>query len=200
MLLSKLRPTVGKFLTEPIVRLLAKTGISPNVLTISGFALSLAVAWLIATGHLVAGGFLLLFSAWFDLLDGALARLAGTETPFGALLDSALDRLSEGVILAGLAIYFLHNGTTLEMVLVLAALVGSMMVSYVRTRAEVIGLKGEFGLMARPERVVVLAHGLIISYFSGIVLPLAIWILAVGTNLTAIIRLWEGWKQLQKNN
>ena len=199
MLLSKLRPTMSKFITKPIAQLIAKTGISPNILTISGFMLSLVVAWLIATGHLVAGGFLLLFSAWFDLLDGELARLAGKETSFGALLDSVLDRLSEGAILAGLAIYFLHYGTTLEMVLVLAALVGSMMVSYVRARAEEIGLKGEFGLMARPERVVVLAHGLIISYFSGIVLLLAIWILAVGTNLTAIIRLWESWKQLQKS-
>ncbi|MCL0041221.1 CDP-alcohol phosphatidyltransferase family protein [Dehalococcoidia bacterium] len=194
-MISKLHPAFGRFLSEPIVRLISRTGISPNALTITGFLLNAIVAGMLACGHLFLGGFLVLFSGWFDMLDGALARISGKSTSFGTLLDSTVDRLSEAVLLLGLLIFYLAQGATLEILLVYFTIVGSIMVSYVRARAEGLGMRLEVGLFARPERVVLLALGLILSRISPAALPAVLWILAVGTILTVLHRLIFAWRQ-----
>ena len=194
-MINRLRPSLGRLLTEPVVRLIAKAGLSPNTLTVIGFLLNAVTAWVLAMGNLFPGGFLVLFSGWFDMLDGALAELIGKPTRFGALLDSTIDRFSEAVLFLGLLIFYLGQNATLEIVLIYVAIVGSLMVSYVRARAESLGLESEVGLFARPERVILLALGLLLSRLSPVALVVVLWILAVGTNLTALWRLLYGWHQ-----
>lgn len=196
-MISKLRPTFGRFLSDPVARCLARAGISPNALTITGFLLNALVAGVLAGGHLFLGGFLVLFAGWFDMLDGALARISGKSTRFGTLLDSTVDRFSEAVLFFGLLIFYLAQGTTLEILLIYSAIVGSIMVSYVRARAEGLGLRSEVGLFARPERVILLALGLLLSRVSPVVLLVVLWILAVGTMLTVLHRLIHAWRQMK---
>jgi CDP-diacylglycerol--glycerol-3-phosphate 3-phosphatidyltransferase len=124
-------------IAEPVARLVAKTGVHPNAVTLFGFILNVGAAWVLATGHFLIGGFLVLFAGVFDLLDGALARVTGKGTIFGALLDSTMDRYSEAVLLFGLLIYFARrNDTTEEVLLIFAAMAGSVLISYIRARAE----------------------------------------------------------------
>ncbi len=192
---AKIRHVLAGWLTEWIVRFLVKTKISPNTLTLIGLALNIAVAWVLAKGYFLAGGLLSLFSGWFDLLDGALARSSKRTTRFGALLDSTLDRFSEAVLFLGLLIFYSGQNKPLEVLLIYATIVGSIMVSYVRARAEGLGLKSEVGIFTRSERVILLALGLILAQFWPKSLQAVLWILAVGTNLTALQRLLHGWKQ-----
>jgi CDP-diacylglycerol--glycerol-3-phosphate 3-phosphatidyltransferase len=191
--LANVRRILALYLTAPIVRPIAKIGISPNTLTILGFLLSIAVAYLVARGMLLGGGLLLLFSGWFDLLDGALARLTGRVTRFGALLDSSLDRFSEAIVLCGLL--FFYHGSFQESVLIFATLIGSVMVSYIRARAEGLGLECKVGLFTRPERLILVALGLILGWFFSEALVIILWVLAVGTNLTALERLFYLWRK-----
>jgi CDP-diacylglycerol--glycerol-3-phosphate 3-phosphatidyltransferase len=196
--LAKIRRSLARYLTEPVVRLIAKTKLSPNALTTIGFLLSLVIAWVLGTGHLFLGGFLVLFSGWFDLLDGALARATGQVTKFGALFDSAIDRLSEAALLSGLLFFYAAQGSLQESLLIFAVFVGSVMVSYIRARAEGLGLEAHVGLFTRPERLVLLALGLILSPVADLALLIVLWILAVGTNLTAIQRLVYVWQRTRK--
>jgi CDP-diacylglycerol--glycerol-3-phosphate 3-phosphatidyltransferase len=195
--LAKIRRSLAWYFTRPVIRLIAKTKLSPNALTITGFLLSLGIAWVLGTGHLFLGGFLVLFSGWFDLLDGALARATGRTTRFGALFDSVIDRLSEAALLSGLLWFYAAQGSFQESLLVFAVFVGSVMVSYVRARAEGLGLESGVGLFTRPERLILLALGLILSPI-GPALLIVLWILAVGTNLTAIQRLVYVWQKTRK--
>lgn len=188
--LIEIRRTLARYLAEPPARLLAKTGLSPNCFTLLGFALTLGVAAILATGHLFLGGFLVLVAAAFDLLDGAVARACGRTTRFGALLDSVIDRLSEAALFFGLLIHYAQQPSLAEVLLINAALIGSVMISYVRARAEGLGLSCEVGIFTRPERVIVLALGLIVGQAL-----IALWILAVGTNLTALQRIAHVWRQ-----
>ena len=125
-------------LAEPVGRIVGKTGVSPNTLTIFGFCINFGVAWLISQGHFIYGGILILVAGIFDLLDGAVARMMGKVSKFGALLDSTLDRYSEGVVLFGLLWYYASRNIAYktECPLIFATIVGSILVSYVRARAE----------------------------------------------------------------
>ncbi|MCL0103091.1 CDP-alcohol phosphatidyltransferase family protein [Dehalococcoidia bacterium] len=176
---------------------MARTGISPNALTITGFLLNALVAGVLAGGYLFLGGFLVLFAGWFDMLDGALARISGKSTRFGTLLDSTVDRFSEAVVFLGLLVFYLAQGATLEILLIYFTIVGSIMVSYVRARAEGLGLRSEVGLFARPERVILLALGLLPSRISPVALLVVLWILAVGTMITVLHRLIHTWRQMK---
>jgi CDP-diacylglycerol--glycerol-3-phosphate 3-phosphatidyltransferase len=195
--LVKIRRSLAWYFTGPIIRLIAKTKLSPNALTIIGFLLSLVIAWVLGTGHLFLGGFVVLFSGWFDLLDGALARATGRTTRFGAVFDSVIDRLSEAALLSGLLWFYAAQGSFQESLLIFAVFVGSVMVSYVRARAEGLGLESGVGLFTRPERLILLALGLILSPIDPALL-IVLWILAVGTNLTAIQRLVYVWQRTRK--
>jgi len=175
--------------------LLAKTGLSPNVLTVFGLLLALGVAWVLSTGHFFLGGFLVLLLGAFDMLDGAVARASGRSTRFGALLDSTFDRFSEAALFLGLLAYYANQGSHQELVLVGAGLVGSMMTSYVRARAEGLGLTCEVGIFTRPERVIVLAIGLIFNQ-----MLVVLWIIAVLANLVAWQRLFYVWQQIGREH
>jgi len=133
--------------------------ITPNMLTLFGLAITAVGAALVAMGHLLIGGFVLLFAGLFDILDGALARAAGKVYRYGAFLDSTVDRYSEGVVYLGILIYFLDRHDTLDSIILLIALAGSFLVSYVRARAQSLGFTCDVGILARPERVVIIVAG-----------------------------------------
>ena len=184
-------------LAEPVGRVVAKTRVPPNLVTIFGFLINIGVAWMISRGPslFTIAGALIVVAGIFDLLDGAVARGTNRVTKFGALLDSTLDRLSEAALLFGLLVYLLGTGQSpvLGVVLVNAALVGSLLVSYVRARAEGLGLSCQVGLFTRAERVIILALGLI----SGQVI-IALWVLAVLSLLTVAQRLLFIWQQTRR--
>jgi CDP-diacylglycerol---glycerol-3-phosphate 3-phosphatidyltransferase len=172
---------------------LAKLPITPNQITVAGMLVIVAAAALVAGGHLLAGGVVLAFGASFDIFDGALARVTKRSYPYGAFLDSTTDRYAEAAVYIGLAAYYVGQPNPRPAVLgVLLALVGSMSVSYVRARAQSLGFKCDSGLFARPERIVATIVGLV---FGGWVLFLVIWALALLTNLTALQRIVEVWRQ-----
>jgi len=177
-------------LRAPIGRTLGRLGATPNLLTVLGYLLNLPVLWVLAKGQLRLGGVLVALASSFDALDGTLARETGQTTTFGALFDSVMDRFSEATVLLGLMLWYTANGQALQSVLVYVTMVGSLMVSYVRARAEGLGLQCKVGLLTRFERVLVLVLGLL----SGQV-TIALWTMAVLANLTALQRVHEVWKQ-----
>jgi len=194
----EVRETVAYYLTRPAVLLLAKTSITPNTLTWSGFVLSIGVAALIVTEHLFAAGFLLLVAGLFDLLDGALARHTNQATHFGAILDSIVDRLAEAVILLGILVLYAREQSIIGILLVGIALPSSLLVSYIRARAEAAGLKCKVGLFTRGERVIVLALGLLLSQIDY-ALVIALGIIALFSLFTVGQRLLHVWRQTKIN-
>ena len=187
------RKYLAQRITNPLVKILSKSGITPNVLTFVGLALNVAAAYLIAVGYFFFGGVLILVSGLFDLLDGALARFNNQVTQFGAILDSTIDRVSEAVIFCGLLIWYIPKGAALEIVLIIAVLIGSFLVSYIRARAEGLGLECKVGLFTRAERVIVLAAGLLLNQMF-----IALCVLAIFTYITVIQRLVYVKKQTRK--
>ena len=180
--------SVPRRVTDPIVGVLARLGVSPNHLTVLGFLGNVGAAALAARGEFLPAGLVMLVASALDLLDGALARATGRASSFGAVFDATLDRLSEAAVLGGLAFYYAGRGEREEIVLCFAALAGSLLVSYVRAHALARGLELREGLFTRPERVLLLGGGLIISQ-----VRIALWVLAVLANATAIQRLYVAW-------
>ena len=192
--LSRVRSSLAHRFTEPVVRVLARTPLTPNAITWFGFILALGAAALIITGHPFAAGFVVLAGGFFDILDGALARRTGKATTFGAVLDSTLDRLSEAVVLLAILALYAAEQSLAGILLVGAALLGSMLVSYIRARAEAVGLECQVGLFTRTERVVVLTLGLLLSHFAN-ALIIALAIIVVFSFFTAGQRLVYVWQQ-----
>jgi CDP-diacylglycerol--glycerol-3-phosphate 3-phosphatidyltransferase len=196
--LSLVPHKVSTRFTDPIVSPLAAIGVTPNMISVAGFAGNLGAASLAAGGHFRAAGVLMLIFSALDLLDGALARKTGTVTRFGAVFDSVLDRLSEAAVLAGLLYHYAQSsGNTEEIILCYAAMAGSIMVSYTRARAEGMGIELREGLFTRAERVLLLAAALIIGYGS---VRWALWALAVFANLTAIQRVYTVWTKTREES
>jgi len=194
MRISEVRKTVSYYFSEPVVRLLAKTSITPNALTWSGFVVSVGAAVLIGTGHLFAAGFVVLVAGLFDMMDGALARSTNRATRFGAVLDSTLDRVAEAALFIGiLAMYAAEQSVTGVLVTGVAWL-GSLLVSYIRARAEGLGLECQVGIFTRPERVIILVLGLLLSQFDN-ALIIALAIIAVLSLVTAGQRVLYVWQQ-----
>jgi CDP-diacylglycerol--glycerol-3-phosphate 3-phosphatidyltransferase len=175
----------------PMVSALQRLKVTPNQVTIAGTVLNMAAAALVVVDHLVYAGIVFLVAGCFDMLDGALARLAKKVTPFGAFLDSTLDRVSEGVVLAAVAYLLAAQGRSIDAALVVLALLGSILVSYTRARAESLGLECKVGLMSRPERVILVALGLFFN-----VLPYVIYIMLALTAFTVIQRVVHTYRQL----
>ena len=192
--LSEIRKTVAYRFTEPVARLLARTAIPPGAITWLGFLLAVGAAAFIITGHLFAAGWVVLIAGFLDMLDGALARYTDRATRFGAILDSTLDRLSEAVVLLGILVLYTREQLVAQSLLVGVALLGSLLVSYIRARAEAIGLKCQVGLFTRPERVIILALGLLLNQITY-VLVAALAIIAVFSFITAGQRLLYVWQQ-----
>lgn len=189
MAAGRLKSRAREFLS-PVARLVADFGISPTAVTFAGLVLSLAAGWSVATGHFMRAGVLLILAGLCDMIDGASARAGNRATVAGAFLDSTVDRYSEIAVLLGALFHYMARthaapevGTALA---VFAALAGSLMVSYTRARAEAVGQDCQVGLTERPERMVILILG---ALFGPAVFRIAIWVLAVLANLTAIQRI-----------
>src|SRR5258708_3156883 len=175
----------ARHLVMLLVQPLARLGVTPNTLTVIGLLLSILTAVVIAQGFLLVGGLLVLLAGIFDMFDGAMARVRNAATTFGAFFDSTLDRYSESIILLGLLIYAvqhpgLHDSLwpvaheqSWMITFIYIAVVGSLMVSYTKARAEGLGLECKTGLLARPERVIILAIGLLSAT------SICIWALAL---------------------
>ena len=161
--LVEIRKKIAIYLTRPILHLLVKTSVTPNTITWFGFLLSVVAAALIATGSLLVAGILVLVAGLFDLLDGALARRTKQTTNFGAILDSTLDRLAETVILLGVLILYARAQSIVGIMLASIAIPSSLLVSYIKAKAEVLNIECEVGIFTRTERVIVLALGLSLS-------------------------------------
>jgi CDP-diacylglycerol---glycerol-3-phosphate 3-phosphatidyltransferase len=168
-------------------RAFASIGITPNMATIIGLVLNVIVAVILGFGHPIIAGVLLLLASAFDMVDGSIARATNTISKFGGFFDSTIDRYSEIVVYIGLLVWLNSEGANnLGSVLILVACTGALMVSYARARAEALGYKASVGILARPERVILLALCLIIKQ------PMwALWVLAVLTHVTAVWRIWH---------
>jgi CDP-diacylglycerol--glycerol-3-phosphate 3-phosphatidyltransferase len=177
---EQFRSAILRYVEVPGARLFQAIGLTPNVITLLGFGVSVGAAGLVGSGWLLAGGIVFLVGAGLDLFDGALARLTGKASPFGALLDSVFDRLGEASLFVGLAVYGLRAGFSERFLLffvtaLLLALIFSQGVSYLRARGEGLGVFTRDGVMTRPERVVILGAGLIIDSLVGF--PFMVWVL-----------------------
>lgn len=190
---SMVRTAVGRFYEQPIARALIFLRVGPNTVTLFGLALACVTAYLIAIDHLVWGGVMLLVSAGLDSIDGAVARLSGKASAAGALLDSVVDRVSEGVVLFGVLWLAMDRGDDRLVFLTYVAFGASMMVSYVVARAQGLGAPAAVGLMSRPERVLALAAGLLTGY-----LLIGVAFIAAFAPVTALHRLLYGWTTLRK--
>ena len=190
-------------LVEQVMRPLARSGITPNMLTLIGLLLTIFTAGVIAFNHLRIGGVLVLCSGIFDMFDGAMARVSQKSSRFGAFFDSTLDRYAEGILLLGVIIYaqlhlpsqqyIIGSITTQNLVIWLTylAALSSLMISYTRARAEGLGLECKIGLLARPERVIFLAAGLLLGGQPGLLWTMLV--MAVLTTITAIQRIVHIW-------
>ena len=164
--LVQARESAARWFSQPIARVLARTGVTPTALTWLGFFIALGGGVLVALGYPVAAGIVVLVGGTFDMLDGALARLTSRVTKFGAVLDSTLDRLGEVVVLLGVLVAFAQTQSTAGILLTGLALPGSLLVSYLRARAEAISLECKVGVFTRTERVVIISLGLMFSRFN----------------------------------
>jgi CDP-diacylglycerol--glycerol-3-phosphate 3-phosphatidyltransferase len=197
--LTQLLQAYARATARRAAQIFVKTPITPNMLTLFGFVLNVIVAALLVTGHLVAGGVMIIVAGLFDMLDGALAKITNRVSAFGAFLDSVVDRYSEAVILLGLLLFYYLEADAqglMKVVLIYAILFGSMMISYARARAEALNIQNEVGIMARPERILLLAVGLL---FQTVLLLPVLWILAVGTQITALQRIVYVWQVTKRN-
>ena len=179
---EELRGAVLRYVEVPGARALNAIGLTPNVITLIGFSVCVAGAALVALGWPLYGGIVFLLGGILDLFDGALARLTGKASPFGALLDSVFDRLGEAALFVGLGIYYLLSDLMaaqliLSVLAVLLGLVFSQGVSYLRARGEGLGAFTTSGIMTRTERVIILGAGLIAEGLAPV--PIMVWVLWV---------------------
>jgi CDP-diacylglycerol--glycerol-3-phosphate 3-phosphatidyltransferase len=183
-----------KGVLQPIARVLIRLGLTPNAVTLLGLAGNAVAAVFLAQGYMSIGGLIVLLMAPMDALDGTMARLAGKTSKLGAFTDSVTDRWSELFIFMGLLYFYLGQGDRLACLLVFAAAGGSVMVSYTKSRAETLGFECNVGVLTRLERFLVLGPGLVLN------LPwLAVAIIAVLANFTAVQRAWYVWRQAKGN-
>ncbi|MGV3528641.1 MAG: CDP-alcohol phosphatidyltransferase family protein [Flavisolibacter sp.] len=227
VLRNKLQLGIYKVL-DPFVRVLIKIGLTPNIVTFIGFVLNLAVAVVFVMGaektnrgdlsYVGWAGALILFAGLFDMLDGQVARIGKMKSSFGALFDSVLDRYSELFMFLGICYYLISHHYLMSSLFAFIGMIGSMMVSYTRARAEGLGIECKGGLMQRPERIVLLgtsalACGVVAQYIGGdykwyvpgikfhvfetmSIFTIPITLLAILANVTAINRLIEAKKAL----
>ncbi len=190
------RRALSNYVETPVALLMGRVGLTPNLVTIIGLLIAGVAAYLIAVGLWWAGGLVALFAGIFDMFDGALARNTGRASDFGALLDSTIDRVSEAVVLLGVLAFYLASDNDWGAMLVYAALVGSIMVSYMRARSEGLGIECKVGVMQRPERVALTGLGLIVAHWIPVVMLVVLGVIAALTTVTAIHRLVHTWRML----
>ena len=196
--LQNIRRALGRYFTNPIVRLLEKTHVTPNTITCLGLLITIAAAALVALRHPFAAGFVVLFAGLFDMLDGALARRTNRVTRFGGVLDSTLDRASEAAVFIGIAVLYANQQSIWGVAASGVALITSQLVSYIRARTEAININCEVGVFTRPERVIILSIGLLLSRFNNVLL-IALVVIAVLSFVTAVQRLVFVWQKTKSS-
>jgi CDP-diacylglycerol---glycerol-3-phosphate 3-phosphatidyltransferase len=179
---------------------LIESRLTPNAISLTGFVLNMAAAGLIVGRYFVLAGIAFIIGSIMDTLDGRYSRMSGKGTPFGAFLDSTLDRLEEGIVLTAVAAYFASRNDQVAVAAVVIAVLGSLMVSYTRARAEALGVACKVGLATRPVRVVILSIGLVFAKGASIghfeLLAPAVYVLAALTAVTMLQRILYVRKQL----
>ncbi len=174
---------------------LIESRLTPNAISMTGLVLNLAAAVLLLEDLFVVGALAFIIGSIMDTLDGRYSRMSGKGTPFGAFLDSTLDRIEEGVVLAAVCWHFAERGDEAVAAACLLVVLGSLMVSYTRARAEALGVECKVGIATRPVRVVILAAGLLFAdgeLISGFdLLPAAIYGMVVLTFFTVVQRVWH---------
>lgn len=179
-----------KGVIDAIAKLLINLGLKPNSVTLLGLIGNIAGAVLIALGYITIGGIVVLILAPLDAVDGTMARMRGEVTSLGAFIDSVTDRYSELFLLGGLLVYFVQHTNTTGIILVYIAAAASILVSYVKARAEALGYEAKVGLLSRLERYLVLIPCLVFN-----IPMIALWVLAVLGNFTALQRIYYVRKQ-----
>lgn len=177
----------GHIFDRPLRVIARKIPVNPNLITVSGFLFTIYASYLLSF-NLRLGGIMVLVGSAFDVLDGVVARINNKTSEFGAYLDSVLDRYSDASILLGISFYMTGQGKMTEAALCLFVLIGSFLISYSRARAEGLGKKCKYGLMERPERLILISVGAI----AGIIVPV-LWILVVLTHFTVVQRVYSVW-------
>lgn len=181
-------------LLDPLGRALSRAGVSPNAVTIAGTAGVLVGAYVAARGHILWAVVIILVSALTDVMDGSMARARGTASRFGALLDSTMDRVADGAIFAGVA--YLYRDEPATFLAVMICLVAGQVVSYVKARAEGLGMSCDVGLVERAERLIIVGVGALMTGFGlSWGLPAALWVLAAGSIFTVVQRMWHVGRQ-----
>ena len=175
-----------KWVLDPLGGFFNRWGITPNMMTMLGLLGNSVGAYYLARGEMLTGGLLVLLMTPIDALDGTMARLRGESSDFGAFVDSVTDRYSELIIYGGLLYHFLSLGEPLGGLLVFGAASGSVLVSYVKARAEGLGYEAKVGLLTRVERYIVLAPALLFNQ-----LYIGLGIIAIFANITALQRIWH---------
>ncbi len=171
-----------------------RLGITPNLLTLVSFAAVAGVGGVIALGHFRLAGVLLLLTAWFDAVDGTLARMSGRVSPFGAFLDATLDRYAEIFLYLGLLVYYTRYFDTYAIYLIYFTIVGSLLISYTRAKAESVGIPVREGFLTRFERMAILVLGLLFDRTE-----FALWLLAPLTHITAVQRMVVVWMRSRED-
>lgn len=179
---------------EPAISFLARHNVSPNAITTVGTVLTIAAGVVYGTGHIMTAGWLMGLTAFFDVMDGEVARRTGRSTVFGAFYDSTLDRVADGALMAGLTVFYATNSIHHNIYMVVICLVGmiaTFVVSYTRARAESLGIDAKVGVMQRPERIVLLSapQALFGLFWNGWVLIGIILLLTVTACITAVQRI-----------
>jgi CDP-diacylglycerol--glycerol-3-phosphate 3-phosphatidyltransferase len=196
------RATTGAELRENVRERLIESRLTPNTISITGLTLNVAAAVLVTQRLFFLAGVAFIVGSVMDTLDGRYSRMSGKGTLFGAFLDSTLDRIEEGIVLAAIGAYFAARGDELAVAAVVVAVLGSLMVSYTRARAEALGVECKVGLATRPVRVVVLSAGLVFAKGAGLgdfeLLEASIYVLAGLTVFTVAQRIWHVRKALMK--
>jgi CDP-diacylglycerol---glycerol-3-phosphate 3-phosphatidyltransferase len=181
---------------------LIESRLTPNAISMTGFVLNVAAAVLVTQRYFFLAGVVFIIGSVCDVLDGRYSRMSGKGSPFGAFLDSTLDRVEEGIVLAAVAAYFAERGDDLAVAGVVVAVVGSLMVSYTRARAEALGVECKVGLATRPVRVVILSAGLLFAKGASLgdfeLLEPAIYAMAGLTTITVLQRVFHVRSELKR--
>ncbi|MGZ7067211.1 MAG: archaetidylinositol phosphate synthase [Methanobacterium sp.] len=190
-MLNKLRPYL-KIYVDPIAN---KIHVNPNILTIIGLFIGILAGYMFAIGNLLLGGILILLSGFFDVIDGAVARNQNSHSPFGSILDSTTDRLTDAFIIMGIVL-----GGFVDPFIGILAIIASFSVSYVRSRMESQGVKGDVGIAERAERLVIIMLGAFLSYAlnMNVIMEYTIVLIVILGFFTVLQRMYFAWRELNK--
>jgi CDP-diacylglycerol--glycerol-3-phosphate 3-phosphatidyltransferase len=190
------RPASARDYQDQFRSRLIESRLTPNAISLTGFALCVVAAVLVYEEWWLVGGIAFIVGSVCDTLDGRYSRMSGKGSPFGAFLDSTLDRIEEGVVLAAVAVSFSRDGNDVAVGAVVIAVLASLMVSYTRARAEALGVECKVGIADRAVRVVILSAGLVFAEFWGDAIVYAVYVLAALTVVTVVQRIVHVRKEL----